>query len=366
MTLTRREILAVLGGVSTVSLSRFFAEFDWLDVGEMVVDSIHAGEVNRTHQLDPDVADFGQAVSDTVAEMAAGDVLIVPPVDYETATEPLIDKPIHIIGEGVGTRFEGTENATVIEKTTDVWGLKCAEGVGIHVEGLEFVAPNVTDTTGGIKVRGSSTVRDVKGRDLGSHVVDLTQESGNDNLNLSQAQRISGFGCGGDVVHVENATTKTNNLNSCEVAVHDHIDNSGWAVNFVSGANASTAFVNSAQGTMTGVLRLGSQKCHGRVLRHEGQGPVVQFDNSGNEVEVLYDNTANGATWNNSNNTYKDLSVNTRENRYRRHKFAGANIHLEDDNGIDFTDENGNTINLFVDAGELKVTDSAGNTSTLS
>lgn len=341
-------------------------KFNKTEHEEAEIKSGSIGELNRARQLDPDATDFGQAVSDAVAEMAAGDVLKVPPVDYETATEPVIGKTVHIIGAGIGTRHEGTENATVIEKTADVWGLKCAEGVGIHVEGLEFVAPNVSDTTGGVKVRGSSTIRDLKGRDLGSHVVDATQETSNDNMNLLDADRISGIGCGGDVVHVENASGTTNNLNSCEVSVHDHIDNSGWAVNLVSGANASDVFVNSAQGTMSGVLRFGSQKCTGKVLRHEGQGAVVQFDNSGNEVEVLYDNSGNAATWNNNNNTYKDLSINQRENRFRKHRFAGVPLRMVGDQPIEFEDENGNIISLFADAGELKVTDSAGNTTTLS
>lgn len=269
-------------------------------------ESVSTGEVNKTHWLDPDAADWGAAVNDKLAQMAVGDTLAVPPVDYETDTTAIIDKRIALVGQSKATRA-GPQNNPTITKTSDVQIIETAESTSLIASGLEFDTA-VADTTGGIKVRQASYLENISGKGLGGHLISLAQETTNDNLNLSQVQNVSGKGISGDVVHIENTSTGANNINSVQVSVNDANNCTGWAINSVgNAANASVFEVNTLQegsNTMAGGIRLDSQKNRATVQRAEITNEAISFEQPGNFGTVQYHTGGRTAamSWVNSNN----------------------------------------------------------------
>lgn len=286
---------------------------------------------------------------------------------YPECSGALVNKNVSIIAHARGTR-KGTSFGPLVTKTTDAPCIETAEGVGIRLEGIAFDAEGFADTTEAVKVRGSSQIRNCVANYMGSHAFHLAQETTGDNLNLSHVTNVSATWCSGDVVHAENYSGGANNINSIRVFVNDHFQNSGWG--FDSGkndSNGSEIVVNTVQGDQTsGGIRFNSQRCYGTVYRHEGAGPIGQFDEPLNTFEYWYDNSGAGATWNNNNNTVYQRDSNRRINRFRNHFFDGTHVQLENGIKLLIDDGAGGQVELFADAGELKVTDDAGNTTTLS
>lgn len=276
--------------------------------GELVPEDgepISVEQLSNIHILDPDASDWGAAVNSKLTEMTAGDVLLVPPVEFNHDTKASISKQITIISLAALSRASGNQMHPVISKTSDVPILE-SDNVDVGIRGLNISGlGEATGTTDGIIVHGNAMVRDVVGTDLGGDVL-VMEDRGTDNLNGAQARNISGKNCAGDVVNiVDNSGADSSNLNNIWVEVNGS-SVSGWAVNIASSATVGRAIVNFTEGSSKGI-NCGGNRWRVTLYRHEGSGTAgegvnLTSNSNYNVGEMVYDAVAAGLTNNGSNN----------------------------------------------------------------
>ena len=326
---------------------------------------LQAQKINGYWWLDPNASDWGAAVNSVVSEMAVGETLFIPPVQYDTSTTANITKNIRICAP-VGAQKDVTNTKPEIVKQADIPILETGNDAQIEVVGLHGDS-GVADTTPGFIFHGSVHVDSCSTNQLGSHGFYLHEESTGDNLTASRLTNVIGKGLGGDAVRFENSSGTKSDTSACHVDVRQSRGNSGYAVNFQAGFG-NTAYVQTSDGS-DGILNFSTARNYGIVNYDEGNHnltPIYLRENF-NTVEIRFSETAYGSQVD-SSGSHKIIrwdnysSVPTIESTYHRHSIAGG-LKVAD-NGIALG-ENGAELSVNAN-GEIVAIDEAGNTTVIS
>jgi hypothetical protein len=313
--------------------------------------------LNKEVYMDPAESDFGSALADAESRVSDHGVIYVPPVEYAQGSGHTLSKSVGIIGLGQQTSGVDSDRLyPLIMASSDTPMIEGANQKSLYIDGLAIDYTNVSSPTArAIVAHGRAQILNCYGFDLGNDFIYLHQEGSNDNLNVSHIWNVSARSVQGDVVFAENTSGEANNINSIRVFVNNAFNHSGWGINTGgSVANGSVFLVNNSEGSNGGGgIRMNSQRCVGRVMRNEGNGPVYEFNNARNYGDVLY-NLGDSPVWNDNLNIYHEITT-------RRTTSTGLNKQIVG---------SGSPLEVFVDgdlSGDyLKVTDNGAAASAVS
>jgi hypothetical protein len=300
------------------------------------VASVTSESINDVYQLDPTVADFGAAVNALVAEMSVGDVLEIPPANYDTSTKALIDTEITITS--LGGHSGAHASKPIVTKQADVPAIESTGGTNLRISGLD-VETAISDTTPGFIFRGKTIGEHLGARDVGGHAFYLRQDELKHNLNYTHLENLNANFCDGDGVNISTAAGVTSNTNAMYVHLRNHNQNTGWGINFDRGDPGGNVFeiqhAADSSNVSNGAMRLGGTRAFGRVwYAGDGIDTGVQFDGPDNYAQLVHINTdGQDVIDNDGNNFWEYLSPNRSKatggrfhSSFRNHSFAGQPV----------------------------------------
>lgn len=232
--------------------------------------SVTTNELNSYVILDPDASDWGAAVEAALTEVPAGGTILVPPVEYDQTTEPLVDKSVTICSLTLPGSANAGDDPRILPQS-DISVLKGAEGTQFRVAGLNASYGLVgSPTVPMIKARSTLQARDVGATVGPTATIELAQESTNDNLNHSYLENIHGSQLSGDVVKIENTSGGVRNVNACRVHVRKSFQNDGYAINQVNGVGNQLMAQEVEGSNHTGGIRMAGDNSEAYIGYAEG------------------------------------------------------------------------------------------------
>jgi len=253
-------------------------------------EAVNTGELNNVRQVDPDTEDWGQAVTDIIAEEGPQTVINTPPGQYVQETGVTVseaDSPIALMGHFRNLNYvENDKVGTTITRTGDFAHI--TGGGATVVEGFRFEeSDGLTGTSPAIHMHDKADLRNCLGWELGGHLIHFEQRPGEgDNMNTSRVHDVSGRYLGGSVVRGTNPADEAPDLNAMLIDVRQAI-NSAWAVNFDEHFGLGIT-VGLAQNNSEGAVRFGGERSHAQITHAEIMPVVVQNDGEDNSLECYH------------------------------------------------------------------------------
>ena len=318
-------------------------------VGDLTADTSYVRLSNNVWAIEPTVSDWGAAVNDTISQMAAGDVLMIPPAEYTTDTTVTPSKSVTIRGPGAGNSWQSPSTGEImpsIRKTSDIPIIEPTGNYAIRVANLQLKGLGITSgthdgTTDGIIFHGTSYAENVLASGVGGDAFYFHQANDTQNLNESAIWMCGARDCGGNGVTLENTSGTGTDLNAIRIYLRFSFNNYGWGVEQIYGHGNEIVIQAIEGGNHTGGIRFAQGGSLGKIIRAEGNiNKGIQFDAEACVGETVFCDLPYDSVFifNNDNNkgmSHRPVDPNI-DQPYAASKFAG---------GIELTAPNGERFN---------------------
>lgn len=235
-------------------------------------------QINGNHQLTKS-ADWGAELQRVVDRARPGEVIEIPPGQHITDTPVLVDKPLSILGTGCNGDLRDPAGPQIIP-TGEFPVIETTDGVGLRASGFHLRGEGV-ETGPGIVTHGRSYIDTITADRWNDHVVHLSQDSHDDNLNDSRVAHIAGRSVDGGVVALTKTTSAKRELNALRVDVRMSFGCDHGI--FADDGFGNVYTVQQAEGRTKSALHMNTQRSTGWVEYAEGgTSPVIDMQDAQN------------------------------------------------------------------------------------
>lgn len=256
--------------------------------GPFVSESVDRSN-NTYHISDTSTDDLGSDLQSVVDQANPRDVIRIGAGEYESTSTCVIDKTLHIIGDG-HPQYASTPSVEVHLQNDDTPLIR-VDNRRPSISGIGMSCERSGAVTNGMVFHSRVALAHCAAEAFSNVPFLFHQAENNDNLNASRTENIHGHSIDADLIKIQNTTGNNPDLNACQMHVGSYTgDSSGFAIN--SGyCFGNTYYVDYCEGggPIAGALRIANNSNKGYIGYMESCESCVTFDGAHyNYVEIGY------------------------------------------------------------------------------